>query len=211
MSIIAEVKCARCDRKYSGVRSRCPYCGARRIGRGKYSEGADNSKGKMLIGILILAVLCVAVVVLLATTEKTINFPDDEQTAQIEETPLIPGETDNEVIPGPIIETAGPSEPVDETPSPVAPTVESVTIRYQNSPRKEFTAKISEQVPLNIKIEPAGVEAEIEWLSSNTTVFDVVETDTTHIKAKVTGKAKGSGTLTVRVGDVEATCIVRVS
>ena len=65
MSIIAEVKCARCDRKYSGVRSRCPYCGARRIGRGKYSEEADDSRGKMLIGILIMAVLVVAAGVLL--------------------------------------------------------------------------------------------------------------------------------------------------
>ena len=214
MSIIAEVKCARCDRKYSGVRSRCPYCGARRIGRGKYSEEAENAKGKMLVGILILSVLVVAVVVLLATAEK----PEDtslsgympEQTEHTAEQAL-PGEEGNTSMPGPSMQPSASPSPVEET-SPEAPTpvVTSVTITYAGIMKDDFTAKIGEQVPLKVRIEPAGIEAEAEWISSNTNVFEVVAKDTAGIEAKVTGKGKGDATLTVKVGDIEAKCIVRV-
>jgi len=214
MSIIAEVKCARCDRKYSGVRSRCPYCGARRIGRGKYTEDSDNSKGKMLIGVLILAVLVVAIVVLLVTTPAPVA-PVESPSNSVEETTTLPpplvDDTENTTLPG--INTVPPSASpvVEDTPSPSpSPQVVSVTITYNNVKKTDFTAKITEKVPLRVKIEPVGIDAEIIWESSNTSVFAVVPTSTDNTTATVTGVGKGDATLTVTVGDMSATCTVRV-
>ena len=215
MSIIAEVKCARCDRMYSGIHSRCPYCRARRIGRGKYSEETDNAKGKMLVGILILAVLVVAVVVLLATAEK----PDDGSLgyapSPAESSPDLSSlgtDNDNVTETGPPVSPSPPPTESEEPSVSPLPVVTSVIITYAGVKKDDFTAKIGEQVPLKVKIEPPGVEAEVEWVSSNTNVFDVVARDTTGLDAKVTGKGRGDATLTVIVnGEIEAKCIVRVN
>ena len=83
MGIISEVKCPRCDRHYSGLRSRCPYCGARRNQRGKRSSDGDNNMWKFVIGLLILLILIVAVIVLVVSSlsEKNENKPDDSETS----------------------------------------------------------------------------------------------------------------------------------
>jgi len=213
MSIISEVKCARCDRKYSGVRSRCPYCGARRIGRGKYSDESDNSKGKMLIGILIMSVLVIAVGVLLFTAQKPEDTPEPEQETESPVDPLINSEEEisgmdgtNPVSPPP---TLTPPEDEDESPESSAPTVQSVMITYANREKKDFTVKLGETVVLRVRIDPVGVEEDILWTSSNRNVFDVVPTNAEKTQAKVTGTGKGNATLTVTVGGVEAECIVR--
>ena len=212
MSIISEVKCARCDRKYSGVRSRCPYCGARRIGRGKYSEEEDNTKGKMLVGVLIMAVLVVAAGVLLFTTPAQ-GGEEAEPSGDIETSSppsLLPGEDDTTTI-----EDTGPPPSVSTTPppsvstTPPTPTIETVTIRYSGSVRTEFTARVGERVPLSVRIDPLGIEAEIIWASSNRNVFEVVP-NIDGTQATVTAIAIGTETLTVTVGDVTAECIVRV-
>ncbi len=66
MGIVSEGKCHRCDRRYSGFRSRCPYCGARRSKRGKRASDSGNSKAKLIIGVLLLIVLIVAVIILIS-------------------------------------------------------------------------------------------------------------------------------------------------
>jgi len=213
MSIISEVKCARCDRKYSGVRSRCPYCGARRIGRGKYSEEADNSKGKMLIGIMIMSVLVVAAAILLFTT------PADEEgnlgaSAANPSSPVssMPDESDNITEEGnnvPPAET--PPEDTEPPMTPAAPEVRAVFIVYGSNNRvmEDFTVKVGEKVPLRVRIEPMGVLDEIIWSTSNRGVFDIVPDNTEGTAATVHGLGRGTATLTVSVGGVEATCIVR--
>ena len=214
MSIIAEVKCARCDRKYSGFRSRCPYCGARRIGRGKYSEEADNSKGKMLIGILILAVLVVAAGVLLFTAPKDDGYVETPRASNTDEsTPPSPvGEGGIISVPGNPVQTDETPDVDGEEPTETPPvySVESVRITYSNITKTDFTAKIGEKVPLRASIEPIGIEEDIVWTSSNPDVFDVVP-NTTGTNATVIGIGRGTATLTVICGDKEATCIVRVT
>jgi len=212
MSIISEVKCARCDRKYSGVRSRCPYCGARRIGRGKYSDEADNSKGKMLIGILIMSILVIAVGVLLFTTPRPVE-PDVPPSLEESPDALIGDEGEitsmdgtNPVSPPP---STPPIEDIDEPPETTAPKVNSVTITYANKEKTDITVKIGDGVVLRARIDPVGVEEEILWTSSNRNVFDVVPTNAEKTQAKVTATGKGAATLTVTVGGVEAECIVR--
>jgi len=219
MSIISEVKCARCDRKYSGVRSRCPYCGARRIGSGKYSEEGDNSKGKMIIGILIMAVLVVAAGVLLFTapnsneaaatpptvpeTPETVDMPDELQNTSMEGI-------------GPSVSPSDdPEEDEDETPSPEPQTVQSITITYAGYYIDDFTEPVGTKIPLKVRVEPVSMELEepIIWTSSDTSVFAVVTDNTEGTSALVTIIGSGSqksATLTVSVGGVKAECIVRV-
>ena len=95
MGIISDVKCGRCDRRYSGFRARCPYCGARRGKRGKHANDSDNSKGKLIIGLLLILVLVVAVVVLVVTSVNDKKAQNDAQNNnnQQEQTHL-PGDED---------------------------------------------------------------------------------------------------------------------
>ena len=218
MSIISEIKCARCDRKYSGVRSRCPYCGARRIGSGKYYEEGDNTKGKMIIGVLIMAVLVVAAGILLFTTKpKKDPVGPTGQSVSESSSPTIPPEDDITTIPGP--DATSPDEDdiedIDETPTPEPIKIESVTITYAGLPATDFSEPVGTRVPLRVKIEPAGVEfsEEIIWESSNISVFDVVKDNIEGTSAIVTiiGKSGDrNAVLTVSVGDVQAKCIIRV-
>ena len=211
MSIISEIKCARCDRKYSGVRSRCPYCGARRIGRGKYSEDGDNSKGKMLIGVLIMSVLVVAAGVLLFTTPQ----PDDYDLgpALAASPPAsMPSDTEVDTVPG--LHSIPDPTPTPEEPAPAEPELEvrTVTIVYgsQNRSMSDFTARVGERTPLRVRIEPIGITEEIEWTSSNTAVFEVVRDNPEGTAATVHGVGSGTATLTVTVGGVSRDCIVRI-
>ena len=220
MSIISEVKCARCDRAYSGVRSRCPYCGARRIGGGKYSEEGDNSKGKMIIGILILAVLVVAAAVLLFTTprtEETISEPSGEETST-PPTQELPGESENLSILGarpPVPSSPSPVESSPEETTTPPPKVTSVEITYAGTRIADFKEPQGATIPLRARVEPAGVEfdEEIVWKSSDTSIFDVVKENTEGTAAKVTiisSVSEASAILTVSIGGVQAECVVRV-
>ena len=219
MGIIGEVKCARCDRKYSGVRSRCPYCGARRIGRGKYTEDSDNSKGKMLIGILILAVLVVAAGVLLLTSDKpsppdvglnegshspNVSMPDDLDTTKV---------NSDDTVPPPSTATSDGDDGDEPSASPETMEIVSLTITYSGRPipNNDFTAKIGEKVPLRARIEPVGIDEPVIWTSSNTGVFQVVADNVEGTSAMVTGIGVGTATLTISVGGKESTCIVRVN
>ena len=95
MGIVSEVKCHRCDRRYSGFRSRCPYCGARRSRRGKRASESGNSKAKLMIGVLLLIVLIVAVIILLSqsggnngvVTSPPPTYNDDEGISSITSSP----------------------------------------------------------------------------------------------------------------------------
>jgi len=165
----------------------------------------------MLIGILIMSVLVIAVVVLLVASPKPPDIddgpmmsdtqpskmPDEEQTTSVDGT--------NRVSPTP---TPSPTpDAITESPTQK---VQKVTITYNNKENKDFTAKVAEKVALRVRIEPVDAGEEIIWESSNTKVFDVVATNTEKTQATVTGIGKGVATLTVKVGGVEAECIVRV-
>jgi len=62
MGLFGDVKCGRCDRRYSALRGRCPYCGARRR-TGKNDRG--GGRGRLIAGLVLLAVIIIAVIVLI--------------------------------------------------------------------------------------------------------------------------------------------------
>jgi DNA-directed RNA polymerase subunit RPC12/RpoP len=211
MSIISEIKCARCDRKYSGVRSRCPYCGARRIGRGKYSEDSDNAKGKMLISVLIMGVLVVASGILLFTTPGEADEGLGSTVAEPSTSSVLPDDTD-------VISQGGRNE-FEPTPTPTAeptpepsppPEVRSVKIYFANRETTDFSMNRGDRVALRVRIEPVGLDEEVIWTSSNPNIFDVVADSVEGTAATVTAIGSGNATLRVSVGGREAECIVRV-
>jgi len=215
MGIISEVKCSRCDRKYSGVRSRCPYCGARRIGRGKFSDDTDNTRGRMLIGVLIMSVLVVAAGVLLFTTPP----PESPGGALADSPPPVSdssvlGEDDNTSYAGlNSVEPADTPDVVSETPTLAPVKAEKIEIWYGSTGMwflEEFTASVGEATPVSAKFEPLNAEGVIMWESSDETVFQVVPTSDDKRTANVTGLKKGTAILTVTIGEISAECIVRI-
>jgi len=196
---------------YSGVRSRCPYCGARRIGRGKYSEDSDNARGKMLISVLIMAVLTVGAGTLLLTTPVEAEDDPPESGSSLE----LPGEEDIGSIPG-AYEVPPPTDPIIlEPPPPPPPEITSLIITYDGKKREDITLRIGENVGLRVQIEPVTLQHELEavWTTSDPEIFDVINAVGVRNGATVTGigRSRSGAVLTVTVGDKEATCIIRVS
>ncbi|MDR2600147.1 MAG: hypothetical protein LBC73_07710 [Oscillospiraceae bacterium] len=199
MAIINEIKCARCDRKYSGVRSRCPYCGARRIGRGKYSEDSDNAKGKMLISIMILGVFTLAAGILLFTTPVDAAPPTDDPALSMPDLDEITSLTP--------FETPTPTPP-PETPPP--PQVQSLQIWVPNSHRIGDDFALTTTYPttdLTVRIEPPGLDVEPVWELSNDETVEMTQVVGGY---RFTRISNGSVTLTVSVGDVSVSCVIYV-
>lgn len=206
MAVISEVKCGRCDRRYSGFRSRCPYCGARRNKRGKHADEAENAKAKLIIGVLLLVLLIAATMVLILT-----SLPESGEAANPTGTPAV---TDTEpFIPDDsdvtnVVDTAEPSAPEPPSPS-VSEEVEiaEVIITAYGGPIKnnDFTlAKVTDTIQLGFKTIPETTGKTAVWTSSDEDVFMVTS------DGKVTATGRGSATLTVTVDGVEGKCIVRV-
>ena len=211
MGIISEVKCGRCDRRYSGFRSRCPYCGARRNKRGKHADESDNSRGKLIIGILLLLILIVAVVVLIVTSlgekkaaDKDADKPNNIVDVNDEDITTVPGTEAN--VPKndePTVPTGNDKQPTEEP----KVEVESVTLMYAGSELEDldFTLGVGETLQLDYETVPEETGLKPKWESSNEDVFIVKSTGEV--------KAVGSGTETLKltVGDKTVECIVRVS
>lgn len=199
MGFVPQVKCSRCDRRYSGLRTRCPYCGARRSRKGKRAAQADNSVWKLVIGIVLMVVLIAAVVILLITTDKGESSPPKE-----EKTPPAANEgvasLDNDPLPPKPVE---PTEP-DKEPEPK---VQQITITWCGDARDDITMKPLEDLELGYSTVPADVEEEAIWETSDEEVFVV-----TPKSGKVTavGESGDVATLTVSIGDVSAECIIRI-
>jgi uncharacterized protein YjdB len=181
-----------------------------RIGRGKYNENDDNSRGKMLVGILLMTVLVVAAGVLLITAaEPPADSPPPTQAADTP-TPSSIDDDDNISLTGaPVMPSDTPSSIDDDTPPSLPPMVESVKITYASVEKKDFTAKIGEKVALRVRIEPTGIEEEIVWSSTDVKVFEVVPASD-GLSATVTGIGKGTAKLIVTCGDQKAECWVRI-
>jgi hypothetical protein len=201
------VKCAKCDRRYSAVRARCPYCGARRGSRGKLSGGTDSTKTQLVIGIIFLLALIAAVTALLLTSAETeIDYTPPPVSGDV--TPHIPDSNTNNTIDDP------DETPPEETPTPPEdtppPAIESVAITYNGRATTDFTESVGRSLTLKAKIVPDGLDIVPEWESSNPEVFDVVPTDTTGLTVSVTMIKAGNAKLKVTAGDKTAECIVRV-
>jgi hypothetical protein len=211
MGLISEVKCSRCDRRYSGIRSRCPYCGARRTGRGKHAEVTDNSFGKLLVGILILLVLIAAVLVLIIS--GTGQAPESDAGAGQDIVPTgfetQTGSPDVNTSTSPettsTVPVVSPSTSPSESPTTTPEAVESVTIEFLGEAKEDITVDSGVVLEMDCVVEPSDTTETPKWESSDTSVFTVTQS------GEVTAVGSGIATLTVTVGTVSAECIVRVN
>lgn len=221
MAVVSEVKCGRCDRRYSGFRSRCPYCGARRNKRGKHAGDSDNAKAKIIIGILLILVVIAATMILLFS-----SLPQKPSAgAQPSETPTASASastsggsasavsgSDNANASAPPDASANASaSPASASPGASAPpspgasgAVTQVVVTYAGKATNDITMKIGEVDQLAFTATPASSGATGTWKSSDETIFTVTQ------DGKVTAVAKGTGTLTVTVGGVSGECTIRV-
>ena len=213
MSFISEFQCKKCDRMYTALRSKCPYCGTRRISGGKYAATNDNQSGKILIAILILSVFVVAAGVLLFTTEPeyipepVIAEPEPEDdlngiVAYESENPILPQPEDNNTV-------TDPEDPQYD--GPIIPRGLNVQSPYGRLPG-DFTRSISNEgsMKLTARSEPLGVEDPILWKSSNDDIFTIVPGNLEGTEAVLYPLSAGRATLTVSVGSIEREYTVNV-
>jgi hypothetical protein len=217
MSLIGDVKCGRCDKHYSALRGRCPYCGARRGTAGKHAGDRDDIKGKMIIGIIFIVIILAATAVLLITSIK--NGKDDAAGGPSSDIPVtanVPDDGSNTEVVNP--DYTPPVETETPPPETPAPTLESVKITFngsvlavdKDSGNYDMSAKVGETLTLKAKLTPEGIEGlKPVWESSDATVFDAVP-DIDGISAKVTMLKKGTARLTITVGEKTAVVTVRV-
>ena len=233
MSLMAEVKCGRCDRTYSSLKSRCPYCGARRNKNGKHADYESNSTAKLLIGILILVLLIVAVVVLVISSVNA-NRSDkndgkvDTQVEDVNKDGLNSGEDITSVEgtdPGTTTNPSTTTDPTTTDPNagnqpgtttqpgpttqpttPAAPVVTDLSIDYLGEAKDDVTMSLQEELQFDAyyNVTPEDAEVKVVWSSSNDSVFTVLQDGT------VSAIGEGSADLVLKVGDQETTCLIRV-
>ncbi len=234
MALIPQAKCSRCDRKYSGLRTKCPYCGARRYVKSNRAVPNDNSTWKVILGILLLVVLIVAVVVLIATSGNTDTTSGSKGSSSGQETkvdgqdadpnaqkdPTKTGENTNPLNPG--TSTDDPSTPSTQDPQtpdePVdTPTVkpQSVVIVNASSGKRagvynkdldiyEFSLNRGDKFSLDYKVTPDGVTDTAVWETSNESVITVLQS------GEITAVGSGRAYVTVTIGGVSNQVLVRV-
>ena len=201
MSVIPKITCRRCGREYSGLRSRCPYCGtsrkksAERIPLRTSSENAGtpaaehaavNTKWQLLFGGILLIAVVAAVIVLITVSLNA----EKNSSAAVDPTP-----------PATVSSAAPVTTP---TPTPT-PSVTSVTITFLGSKRTEFAAKVGDEVQLSATVYPTGTDQTVTWSSKDESVAKVSD------KGVVIGVGKGTTTITVECGGVKADCTVYIS
>lgn len=207
MALFKEVKCERCDRRYSAIRAKCPHCGAK-----KNTDGKDDAEGVSKLPIIIYAIVLIAVVaavvilVCSAIRGKNGSLSGAKNTppvrspgsgvSSVEGTDPTPSQNPDDG--GDAATTPEPSP--TNTPDPET-TVYSITLSLT-----DFTLfKAGEQWTLEATLSPAGSKAEIKWISENPAVATVDENGT------VTAVKGGNTIVSATAGGVTAECIVRVS
>ena len=203
MSVIPKITCRRCGREYSGLRSRCPYCGtsrkksAERIPLRTSSENAGtpaaehaavNTKWQLLFGGILLIAVVAAVIVLITVSLNA----EKNSSAAVDPTPPA------------TVSSAAPVTTPTPTPTPT-PSVTSVTITFLGSKRTEFAAKVGDEVQLSATVYPTGTDQTVTWSSKDESVAKVTD------KGVVTGVGKGTTTITAECGGVKADCTVYIS
>ena len=201
MSVIPKITCRRCGREYSGLRSRCPYCGTSRkksaeriplrtssanAGTPAAEHAAVNTKWQLLFGGILLIAVVAAVIVLITVSLNA----EKNSSAAVDPTP-----------PATVSSAAPVTTP---TPTPT-PSVTSVTITFLGSKRTEFAAKVGDEVQLSATVYPTGTDQTVTWSSKDESVAKVSD------KGVVTGVGKGTTTITVECGGVKADCTVYIS
>lgn len=202
MALFKEVKCGRCDRRYSALRSHCPHCGARKNRDGKTTGDGSNTKWQIAVGAIVLLVIIAAAVILICTSLKNQEPEPSGGTAKPSATPSgVSTVEGTDPTPSALPEvTPEPTPTPESTPVPTPePVVNSITLS-----RSDFTlSSYGEQYTIVATLSPAGTKAQIIWISEDPDVATVDENGT------VTAVGTGNTIVSATAGGVTAECIVR--
>lgn len=220
MSVIPKIECRRCGREFSGLRSRCPYCGTTRVRAGDRvppvtssqvpgtpaAERAElNTRWQTIFGLLLLAAVVLAVVVLITISLADAKEINSSTAQNLPTQDMLPEETEQPET----TDDAQPAESAEptETPSPADTTtateVGSIKLTYYGSERTEFSEAVGETVPLEAVTFPDGMAGQVEWASDNESVAIVRD-------GQITGIGPGMAVITASIGEVSAKCTVYV-
>lgn len=231
MGLFSENKCTRCDRRYSGLKGRCPYCGARKSKRSKKNINNDKVGLKVGIGIALMVLLMAAVAVILVfslTGENADSTSDFTDALGITNNTDVPedGEPEYSVNEG-VTSTPSTVKPEDtqepddaqkpdapaDTPADDTDTQEpadtqepdmAVTITWLDEPVTDFTLNIGETLSLGYTTTKETTSVP-EWTIDDSSIASVLPT------GEVAAIASGSATITVTIDGASAECIVRVN
>lgn len=202
MGFIPEITCRHCGKKFSAIHNRCPHCGTRRVkqssrapsttasarqGTAANSRASVNAKWQFIFGcVLVVAVIAAVIVLISASLGAGGKEPEPTPTPTATVTP-----------------TSTPTPPPTPTPSPT-PNVTSITITHLGNAVTEFTQPMGTPIDLVAVVYPTDVEAEVEWSSSDESVFTIDQNG--HLEPVGPGWA----TINVTCGGITTACRVLV-
>lgn len=201
---MARIKCSRCDRHYSGMRLKCPYCGAHRSKKTVRKEQEEMSNSKFLIGGIVLIALIAAVVILIIVSagskpaDKANNsdkIQDNQEYVQDDGVQSVDGVNNDDAKP----DASTPDEDANKT------TVNSVRIIRNGEVKTDVTFYIGDTYEYSYETDPADVDETAVWSSDNEDVAVVLQ------NGEVTGLSEGTANITVTIGGQSATMVVRVN
>ena len=192
---MARVKCSRCDRHYSGMRLKCPYCGAHRSKKTVRKEQEEMSNSKFLVGGIILIALIVAVVVLILVSSKANNNVPKIDPEQ--ETQEFTQDDGVESVEGAV--DTQPEVIVEE------PKITSVNIMRDGEVQSDVTFYVGDTYEYSYETNPVETDELAVWSSDNEEVAVVLQ------NGEVTAISEGQANITVTIGEVSASMLVRVS
>lgn len=203
MGIVPQITCRNCQKTYSGLKNKCPYCGEERkrastrstVSASSVQSGTSaagraqyNAKWQMIFGVILIAAIVLAVIVLISVSLK--GGSDDQPN--------------HDVSPSPVL-TPSPTPSPSPTPIPSpTPAVTSITISSYGRATTDFSLDIAEEVQLTATVYPLDVAAEVEWSSEDESIAYIDE------NGKVMGISSGNTTVYCKSGAITASCIVRV-
>ena len=214
MSLIPKVKCSRCDHSYSGLKNRCPDCGAHRGRSGKRASDTGDAGARMMIRLLLLAAVIITVVSVLALDLDS----DPLENAGLNNRPPSgtvqgqgnDGEEDGDGEEG----EEGEAPPFVPTPAPTPTPVEvtSVDINWQFKGNfNEMTIRVGDTIPIWAEIFPTDADVDVDWSTSDSNTVNYRYTDPNNFREiEITGRSVGDARITVSAGDLYAVLIVRV-
>ena len=207
MGLIPRVKCSRCDRSYSGLKNKCPNCGASRSRGSKRTIDIKDSGARRIIQILLALVLVITTISIIV-----IGGGDDDALlgagttlAQEEEN----GDEAGEVGEDTELETPTPTP--EPTPEPNPVTGLEITWQFQQGNINEMTLSAGDSLEVWAEVFPTDADAEISWGTEDPTVANIrVEVDD-HRRIELIAIGGGITTVTVTAGGHTAELIVRVT
>lgn len=203
---MSNVKCSRCDRHYSGIHLKCPYCGAHRSKKTVRKEQEEMSNSKFLVGGIVLLALIIAVVVLIvmstggeepATEQNPVQQP--AEFTQDEGVDSIEGTSNDDVGE----DLTG--EPVIDDEDEPDVQIQSVRILLSGEEKTDVTVSVGDEYDFDFETDPETTDEIATWSSDDENVAVVLQS------GDVTAVGSGTTNINVTVGGQTTSMIIRVN